>query len=271
MVSDVFREYKRGTLRRNKSRFLTHFSSVFLFCIYTLQTSENLLFVFYLFLGGINSEHWEEIGEIINYYMLIFTQFKDSFFHGAAFINCFRILKWTLQENSFFLGYPELINLSVQINDLQTQGVEITLIQCCFNVTTLKQRWANVTSTSCLLGNCLEKYQENIHNWVEGYNLSKITKIYFNCTSTNETSKVTQICHYPKTPLDSCISVLVKLYNIFGYKILTGFCFRRVNKLREFLKKRGRRHIQGLVKRLEWIIFIKIKQLEPKFCKNVPC
>ena len=203
--------------------------------------------------------------------MLIFTQFKDSFFHGASFINCFQILKWTLQENSFFLGYPVLINLSVQINDLQTQGVEITLIQCCFNVTTLKQRWANVTSTPCLLGNCLEKYQENIHNWVEGYNLSKITKIYFNCTLTNETSKVTQIRHYPKTPLDSCISVLVKLYNIFGYKILTVFCFRGVNKLREFLKKRGRRHIQGLVKRLEWIIFIKIKQLEPKFCKNVPC
>ena len=30
--SDVFREYKRGTLGRNKSRFLTHSSSVFLFC-----------------------------------------------------------------------------------------------------------------------------------------------------------------------------------------------------------------------------------------------
>ena len=168
-------------------------------------------------------------------------------------------MNYLFQEDTFYIGYPVFMNrpVWVQINNLQTQGVEITLIQCCFNVTTLKQRWANVTSTPCLLGNCLEKYQENIHNWVEGYNLSKIRKIYFNCTSTNETSKITQIPNHPK--MDSCISVLVKLYNIFGYKILTGFCFRGVNKLREFLKKRGRRHIQDLVKRLEWIIFIKIK------------
>ena len=41
---------------------------------------------------------------------------------------------------------------------------------------TLKQRWANVTSTPCLQGNCLETYQENIHNGVEGYNLSETTK-----------------------------------------------------------------------------------------------
>ena len=149
--------------------------------------------------------------------------------------------------------------MSVQINNLQTQGLETNLIQCCFNVTTLKQRWGNVTSTRCLLGNCLETYQENIHHGVEGYNLSKITKVYFHCTSSNETSKITQISHSPKTPLDSCISVLLKLYNIFGYTILTGFCFWGVNKLREFLKKRGRRHIQDLVKRLGWIIFIKIK------------
>ena len=148
--------------------------------------------------------------------MLIFTQY--NFFHGAAFINCFRIFKWTLQENSFYLGYPVFINMSVQINNLQTQGVEINLIQCCFNVTKLKQRWANVTSTPNLLGNCLETYQENIHNGVEGRSLSKITKIYFHCTSSNETSKSTQIRHYSKTPLDSCISVLVKLYNSFGLK-----------------------------------------------------
>ena len=30
--SDVFREHKRGTLGRNKSRFSTHFSPVFFFC-----------------------------------------------------------------------------------------------------------------------------------------------------------------------------------------------------------------------------------------------
>ena len=37
----------------------------------------------------------------------------------------------------------------------------------------------NVTSTPCLQGNCLETYQENIHNGVEGYNLSEITKFIF--------------------------------------------------------------------------------------------
>ena len=182
--------------------------------------------------------------------MLIFTQFKENFFQGAAFINCYRIFKWTLQDNPFCVGYPLFINISVKINNLQTQRVEITLVQCLFIVTTLKQRLANVTCTPCLLGNCLETYKENIHNGVEGCILSKITKIYFHCTSSNETSKITKIRHFPKTPLDSWISVFVKLCNIFGYKILTGFCFTGVNKLREFLKKRGRRHIHDLVKRL---------------------
>ena len=165
-----------------------------------------------MFLGGINSEHWEEIGKIISHFMLIFTQFKDSFFQGAAFINCFWIFKWTLQENSFYVGYPVFINMIVQINNWQTQGIEITFIQCCFKVTTLKNRWANVNSTPCLLGIC----------GVEVYNLSKISKIYFHCISSNETSKITIIRHSPKTPLDSCISFFVKLYNIFEYKILAG-------------------------------------------------
>ena len=60
--------------------------------------------------------------------MLIFTQFRDSFFQGAAFINCFRIFKWTLQENSFYLGFPVFKNMSVQINNVQTQEVEKTLM-----------------------------------------------------------------------------------------------------------------------------------------------
>ena len=72
-----------------------------------------------------------------------------------------------------------------------------------FNVTTLKQRLANVISSPCLLGNCLETYKESIHNRVEGYSLSKITKICFHRTSSNETSKITKIRHSPKTPLDS--------------------------------------------------------------------
>ena len=38
---------------------------------------------------------------------------------------------------------------------------------------------SNVTSTPCLQGNCLETYQENIHNGVEGYNLSEITEFIF--------------------------------------------------------------------------------------------
>ena len=112
--------------------------------------------------------------------MLIFTQFKNSFFfQGEAFFNRFRIFKWILQENPFYIGHPVFMNMSVQINNLQTQWVEITLIQCCFIVTTLKQRWANVTSTPCLQGNYQERYQENIHNRVDGYNLSKITKFVF--------------------------------------------------------------------------------------------
>ena len=49
----------------------------------------------------------------------------------------------------------------------------------------------------------------------------------------NEISKITQIRHPPKMPLDSCPSVLVKLYNMCINKILTGFCVKDVNKLRE--------------------------------------
>ena len=62
-----------------------------------------------------------------------------------------------------------------------------------------------------------------------------------------------------KTPLDRYLSVLVKLWNICGYKILTGFFFKDANRLREFLKKKGQRHIKDLVKRLQLIIFVEIK------------
>ena len=71
----------------------------------------------------------------------------------------------------------------------------------------------------------METHQENIHNGLEGCNLSN-----FHCTSSSEISKVTQILYPPKTPLDSCLSVTVKLYNIYWYTILTGFCFKGVNK-----------------------------------------
>ena len=90
-------------------------------------------------------------------------------------------MDYLFQEDTFYIGYPVFMNrpVWVQINNLQIQGVEKTLIQYCFNVTTLKQRWTNVISTPCFLGNCLETYQENIHNRVEGGNLNKITKFIF--------------------------------------------------------------------------------------------
>ena len=74
--------------------------------------------------------------------MLIFTQFKNSFSQGETFFNCFRIFKWIARESLSHKvhGVHKQAGIGIQINNLQTQGVEITLIQCCFNVTTLKQR-----------------------------------------------------------------------------------------------------------------------------------
>ena len=113
--------------------------------------------------------------------MLIFTKFKNAFFLGATFINCFRIFKWMARGSLLHrvYGVHRKAGIGVQINNLETQEVLITLIQFCFNVTTLKQRWTNVISTSCLQSNCLETYQENIYNGVEGCNLSKTTKFNF--------------------------------------------------------------------------------------------
>ena len=73
--------------------------------------------------------------------MLTLLKFKDSFSEGATFSNCFRIFKWITRE-SLLHRVPSVhkqAGIGVQINPLQTQGVEITLIQCCFNVTTVKQ------------------------------------------------------------------------------------------------------------------------------------
>ena len=82
-------------------------------------------------------------------FMLIFTKFKDSFFVGATFTNCFRIFKWIARVSLLHKvhGVHKQTGIGVQMNNLQTQGLEITLSQCCFNVTTLKQRCTNVTST----------------------------------------------------------------------------------------------------------------------------
>ena len=167
----------KGEHLEETSQALTHFSLIFLICApCKRQKTLGLL----LFPGGIKSEHWEEMGEILSYYMVIFTQFKNSFFFKEKVsLTAFGFLNGFFQENPCDVGYPVFMNMSVQINNLQTQWVEITLIQCCFIVTTLKQRWANVTSTPCLQGNYQERYQENIHNRVDGYNLSKITKFIF--------------------------------------------------------------------------------------------
>ena len=102
----------------------------------------------------------------------------------------------------------------------------MTLIQFCFYVSTLKQRRTNVISTPCLEGNCLETYQENIHNGVEGCNLSKVAKFIFISLYLMKPPKLSKSFIPPKTPMHSCLSVLVKLYNICGYKIRRGFCFK---------------------------------------------
>ena len=102
--------------------------------------------------------------------MLLFTQFKNSFFQGATFINCFRIFKWIVRESRLHKVHSvhKQTGIGIQINNLQTREVEITLIQCCFNVTRLKQHWTNITSIPSLQGICLETYQENIRNEVQG-------------------------------------------------------------------------------------------------------
>ena len=46
-------------------------------------------------------------------------------------------------------------------------------------ILTSENRWAKVTSTPCLQGNCLKTYRENIHNGVEWYSLSENTQFIF--------------------------------------------------------------------------------------------
>ena len=70
------------------------------------------------------------------------TKFKNSFFHGETFSIYFRIFEWIAMEsflNRVSAVYKQ-VGIGFKINTRQTQRVEVTLIQCCFNVTTLKQR-----------------------------------------------------------------------------------------------------------------------------------
>ena len=75
--SDVFREHKRGTVGRNKSSFLTHFSPVFLFCTHCeCQKTLGLL----LFPEVIKLEHWVEMGEILSYLSYYLHNLRTAFF-----------------------------------------------------------------------------------------------------------------------------------------------------------------------------------------------
>ena len=74
--------------------------------------------------------------------MLIFKQFKNSFFQGATFTNCLGIFKWIARESLLHRvhGVHRKDGIGVQINNRQTQVFETTLIHCYFSVATLKQR-----------------------------------------------------------------------------------------------------------------------------------
>ena len=111
-----------------------------------------------------------------NLFMLIFAKFKTSFFQLTTFSNCFRIFKWIAKESLSHRvpGVHKQASIDVQINTLQkTQGFDVTLIQCCFNVTTLKQRWTNVISTPCVCRVIVWKRTRK--TFTMGCNLSKIT------------------------------------------------------------------------------------------------
>ena len=116
--SDVFRNYKTGTLGRNRSSFLTHFSPVLFF--YTPYKRQKVLYL-PLFPCGIRLEHWEEMGEIISYLCKISTKFKESFFQRATFSNYFWIFK-SIARESIIHSVPsvyEQVGIGVQINTPQ--------------------------------------------------------------------------------------------------------------------------------------------------------
>ena len=99
---DVFREYKKGTLGRNKSSFLTHFSPVFLFC--TPYVRQKTL--------GIKSEHWEEMGEIISYLCQYLHNLRTVFFKEQLSLTAFGFLNG-LHKNSYYIRYTVFINRPV--------------------------------------------------------------------------------------------------------------------------------------------------------------
>ena len=128
-------------------------------------------------------------------FMLIFTKFKNSFFQGASLINYFWIFKWTAKEESSSHMVPSVHKqdgIDVQMKTLKTQGVQVTSIQCCFNVLILKQRKTNIISTPCVCREIVRKRTRK--TLIMGCNLSKITSanlfsLHFIRYVCNETSK----------------------------------------------------------------------------------
>ena len=103
--------------------FLTYFRPVLLFFI-PCKRQKSLVIL--LFPGGIKPRHWKEMGQI----MLKFTKFKKTFFQLVTFSNFLRIFQWISRESLLHRvhGVHKQAGLGAQINTLQTQGVEMTLI-----------------------------------------------------------------------------------------------------------------------------------------------
>ena len=137
MVFWCFQGVKNGNIGKKQVK-LFFFSPVFLF--YTPVNFRK----FSIVSRGYN--HWEKNRWNDKLFMLTFTKFKNRFFQGATLSNWFQIFKWIARESLLHrvLGVHKHAGIGIQINTLQTQGNQMTLIHCCFNVTTLKQRWTNV-------------------------------------------------------------------------------------------------------------------------------
>ena len=107
--------------------------------------------------------------------MLIFTKFKSSLFQGPALGNCFRSFKW-IARKSFLRRVPGVHKqdgIGIQINTLQTQGIEITLIHMLFQDKTLKHRWTKVLSIPCVCRASV--WKRTWKTFAMRCNLSKIT------------------------------------------------------------------------------------------------
>ena len=120
--SDVFREYKRETLIRNKSSFLTHRSPVFLFCT-LLWTSKKLRSS--IISRGYETGILRRNGWNCELSMLIFRELKNSFFKEQLSLTAFGFLmgcRGSLLHRVH--GVHRQGSIGVQISNLQIQAVE---------------------------------------------------------------------------------------------------------------------------------------------------